>query len=234
MKIQNTGDIKNNKLNVLVYGPPGSGKTMFCGTSAKKFKPLILSAESGLLSLNAIGKFDFVQIDKFADLVEAKEFLLFGKHNYDTVIMDSVTEIQQVCMRDILKENNRSQSQQSDWGTLNTRMTWMIREFRDSKLNFVATALLNVVQDSEQKERFGPSLQGALASQIAAYFDEVFFLFTKEDKDKDGNTVVKRALQTQGTLKYTAKDRSGKLAMLVKPDFCELYETIFGTKENTK
>jgi hypothetical protein len=135
MKIEKTSQIKNHRLNLLVYGPPGSGKTRFTGTVKPRFNPLIVSAESGLLSLNTLidkdGKpydFDFVRVEKFDDLTAIRQEIRHGKHSYDTVVIDSLTEIQQVCMDKILFDKKKEKPEIQDWGTLSQRMvtseTW--------------------------------------------------------------------------------------------------------------
>src|SRR4051812_8364315 len=113
IEIKKTGTT-NGKLNMLVYGRPGAGKTRFIGSTYPKFKALILSAESGLLSLNNIkdssGKtveFDHVEVKSWADVEEFYKFIQFSKHDYACVAMDSGTEIQNVCMDGILRDENR-------------------------------------------------------------------------------------------------------------------------------
>lgn len=234
-KIETTDTIENKFLNVLVYGVPGTGKTRFAGTCGTRFKPLILSAESGLLSLKQIKdkdgnpiKFDFVRIDKFEDIEYARQFLRYKDHKYDTVILDSLTEIQQVCMDKILREEKREKAQIADWGTLNNRMVAMIRDFRDMNLNFIVTALCDTIEDQETGgSKLGPLLQGKLKETVDGYFDEVFYLTSKEQKGQDGKSEVKRYLVTQGTNRFRAKDRSGMLPLAVEPDFCKIHDVIF-------
>ena len=49
MEIKNTKDIAAKHIRVLVHGGAGTGKTRLCGTTGGK--PIILSVESGLLSI---------------------------------------------------------------------------------------------------------------------------------------------------------------------------------------
>ena len=49
MRIENTATLKTKGVNFLVYGASGAGKTYLCGTLPK---PLIISAEGGLLTLS--------------------------------------------------------------------------------------------------------------------------------------------------------------------------------------
>jgi hypothetical protein len=237
MQFQNLSEIKQPKLNVLVYAPPGHGKTRFSGTVAKVANPLILSAESGLLSLRKLSReinhdFRFKAITKFTDIEDAYKYLAFkNTEKFDAVVMDSVTEIQKVCMEAILAEEKRDRAQMQDWGTLNQRMVAMIRGFRDLDLHFLATALDDWTKDEETGQMIHmPALQGQLQKTIAGYFDEVFYLHAASTKDKDGKEVTKRWLQTAGNARYIAKDRSGMLPEAAAADFAWIYERILGDK----
>lgn len=245
MNIQETGSTNNKRLNLLVHARPGAGKTRFSGTAFKtgRFKPLILSAESGLLCLEKLRKepgyehvrekgFPFVKIEKFEDIDEVRKFIRFGKHAYDTVILDSLTEIQQVCMDKILREERIEKARIQDWGTLNQRMVSMIRDFRDMEINLIVTALTDTITDEETGGlMFSPLVQGKLRDTLAGYFDEVFMMQNKEVKGEDGKPTVKHFMQTQGTHKVLAKDRSGKLPIYIAPDFITVYDQIYGEEQ---
>jgi len=239
MEISKTNEINNANLNILIYGQPGTGKTTFAGSSELRFKTLILSAESGLLSLrNFVGAdghpidFDYKQIDKFEQMEEAFHFLKLEKHEYRTVVMDSVTEIQKTCMDYILRENKRDVAQIQDWGSLNLKMERLIRAFRDLPMNFIATALEETEVDKQTGEmRVMPSLQGKFQQTIAAYFDEVFYAFTKP-VTVDGKEVFKHHILTRNSGKFIGKDRSGKLpATIADPDFGKVFDMIYQPKE---
>jgi hypothetical protein len=102
-------------------------------------------------------------------------------------------------------------------------------------INFIVTALSeNRVNEETGMSISNPMVQGNLRDKLAGYFDEVFYIHAKEDKDKEGKPFIKRALQTQGTNKIQAKDRSGKLPLFAPPDFCKIYDTIFGIQQESQ
>jgi phage nucleotide-binding protein len=235
MNIQRTNDISNANLNILIYGQPGTGKTTFAGSSELRFKTLILSAESGLLSLrNFVGadgspiNFDFKQIDRFEQMEESFTFLRLGQHEYRTVVLDSVTEIQKTCMEYILRENKRDVAQIQDWGSLNMKMERMIRSFRDLPMNFITTALEEHEVDKQTGEvRVMPALQGKFQQTIAAYFDEVFWAYSKNQM-VDGKEIPKHYILTRNSGKYIGKDRSGKLPVTIAdPTFGKIFDLIY-------
>lgn len=226
MKIQSTKDDDNKFLKILIYGEPGVGKTRFCGTAPD---PIFLSAESGLLSLNKIGNFQYTQIKTFQEMIDAYEYLAVEKHNFKTIVIDSLTEIQTQCMDAILAESGKEQAQIQDWGKLGTRMVNMVRKFRDLPCNLIVTCLSETLSAEEGfEQKIVPCVQGKLKSLLAGYFDEVFLAYSTERKDADGVVSIEHALLTHGTKKYVAKDRSGMLDRKESPDFMDIYNKIYG------
>lgn len=226
LNIQKTMDVSNNYLNIFIWGDPGGGKTTFSGTVEYKAKTLILSAESGLLSLRNLdgANIDYVTIDRFEKLEEVFHYLKNDKHPYQAVAMDSITEIQKVCMDKILEDEKIDKARIQDWGTLNSKMERLIRAFRDLPMHFIATGLAESEVDKTTGEvRIVPLLQGKFQKSIAAYFDEVFYAYTKQVGDE-----IKYFILTKNSGKVTAKDRSGKLPQVIEsPTFTKVYDLIF-------
>lgn len=227
-------------LNMLVYGQPGTGKTRFCGSAEPRFKTLIASAESGLLSLNnnkvngEVFSYDYVKVTKFEEIEEIYKFLAFSKHDYKLLALDSGTELQKVCMDFILREEKIEKPRIQDWGTLNDKMTRLIRTMRDLPIHLIMTSLMDEDKDELTGEvKVYPSFQGKISKSIGGYFDEVFYSYCTSKKSESGNTFEYKLL-TQNSGKYLGKDRSGKLPQIINPNFCEIYDTIFETNKETK
>lgn len=234
LNVVKTGDI-DRKLNILVYGQAGTGKTSFGGTGEPRFKTIIANAEGGTLSLNekarqlGISGYDTYPIKSIDDLGHLRDYLYNAQHQYKLVVLDSGTEIQKVCMEAILKQNKREHAEIRDWGTLNDKMVAIIRAFRDlPKVSVVMTALEDTETLSDTGEtRIIPSFQGKISRTIDGYFDEVFYAFTKEKELEGGKKEIIHRFLTRNNGRIRGKDRSGKLPVVVEPDFCKIYDLIF-------
>ena len=213
IKIQNTADIEINAVKCIVYGGAGVGKTRLCATAPR---PLIISAESGLLSL-AETKCDYIEIKS---LKEFNEAYMFAKstNDYDTICLDSLSEIAEVFITEIkpdFKDPRQAYMQLSD------SMMPMLRKFRDLKnKHTVFTSKLIIVQDEEsgtiKEEIMMPGK--VLPAQIPYMVDELFKLKT----NRKGEAV----LQTKPDRLSFAKDRSGALEAEEAPDMTKIINKI--------
>lgn len=242
MKIQKTTDLPFTYLKILSYGGPGSGKTHFACSMARRFKALGLSAEAGLLTArnikDAAGNpipIDFVDIESYEDL-EGIYHSLKNKAktaDYDfslveAVFIDSITEIQDKCKQSILKQSKGDAMEMRDWGVLAQKIERMVRAFRDLPVHFITTALEENETDKVTGEvQVWPMLQGSVQRKLPAYFDIVLY-HTAKEIEKDGVKRIGRWALTSNTGKYQGKDRSGRLPRVMEnPDFSNVFDTIF-------
>src|SRR5660397_226942 len=164
-KITSTKDMQIDYAKVVVYGPPGAGKTTFGATFPDA---LILSAESGLLSIRD-KDIDTWTIDKWEDLEEAFGFLRRGEHEYKTVVLDSLTEVQKKLNEHIIRKfpgkrrDYEDLMSMSDWGYSIDRLRKMCRAFRDLPMNVIfITLAVDVVVEEELMTK--PALSGKTLS----------------------------------------------------------------------
>lgn len=207
-------------VKILNHAPPGYGKTALIATLPK---PLVLSAESGLLSLmpqnlqrmygvNTPGiEYDIpvLVIKELKDLEDAHKFILndpYGRQ-FESVALDSFSEIAEICLAAAKKA---VKDPRQAYGEMNERMMEIARLFRDLPINVYFTAK----QDKEKDEATGRMLYAAsmpgkqLTTNIPHLFDEVFALGISEP-DAQRNTF--RFLRTKPDIQFSAKDRSGAL-----------------------
>ena len=221
IRILNTKDYAANGIKILVYGAPGAGKTRLCATCPR---PLILSAESGLLSVRK-EQLSYIPIASIDDLYEAYDFCTGSEEmaQYDTICLDSVSEIAEQVLSN---EKGLSKDGRAAYGNLNERMNSLLRCFRDIPgKNVYFSAKMEYDKGADGVAMFRPSLPGKTLTQgIGYFFDEEFVLLA--EKDKDG--VVQRRLQTTGDSFYEAKDRSGSLSLYEAPDLGAVIQKIAG------
>jgi hypothetical protein len=196
-----------HKVKAVVYGPSGVGKTTFGSTCPK---PIFASAESGLLSI-ASSRPDYVAVKRIEDLKELLAHLQKPGHGYESVVIDSITEISEIIKADIEKRTGKSMQIQ-DYGTLGKSIRQILRGFRDLPMHVLFIALEKAEKDEERIIRYVPDLNGKSATDIAQFMDIVGYL------TMDPQTLARKVL-TQSSPKLLTKDRTGVLKDDVTPDF---------------
>lgn len=203
-----------DRLKILVHGPPGAGKTHLLGTTGEDSRVLILSAESGLLTLRG-HDIDCIQVSSVDAVREVFAFLQAGDHGYAWVCLDSVSEIAELCLAE---EMTKTKDGRRAYGELATVMRQLLRAFKYLPYHVVMTCKQERIDDEGRLVR-APMLPGKQLSQGIAYmFDLVFAL--RVERDEEGATT--RALQTQPVNGYAAKDRSGALELFEEPNLAHI------------
>lgn len=220
MRFTSTKDCATNGIKILVHGPAGIGKTCLCASLPN---PIILSAESGLLSLRGVD-IPVIEIATMKDLEEAYEWLTTSEEakQFESICLDSVSEIAEVVLAN---EKANEKDPRKAYGTMQDSMNGLIRAFRDiPNKNVYFSAKQERVND-DNKLLYGPSMPGQKLGQgIGYFFDEVFAyqIYT----DSEGNP--HRVLLTQPDGKSQAKDRSGALDFYEEPDLGAIIRKIKG------
>lgn len=234
-------------LNIMVYGDSGAGKTLLAGTAAyvQELSPvLFVDVEGGTHTLSHFG--DTADIDiipdpedertlKWTDIQKIYNDLYNGRHPYKTVVIDSLTEMQKLAMNSILG-NDRKMSidaegnlpEFKEWHINTEQMRRMVRAFRDLPMNTIFTALADDKADprtaKSENPRFlkAPSFTKKLAQEIPAFFDLVFYLYSKQRGQQNV-----RYIQTDKDNSVVAKCRVHGIPMIVEqPDMEVLYDML--------
>lgn len=221
-------------VNLLVYGEPGAGKTVLAGSAddvPELRKVLVIDVEGGTYSLkNTYPDVETVRVQTWKELQDVYNELHRGDHDFQTVVLDSLTEIQKFSMYNIMADLIKAKPDMDpdipgmrEWGKNIEQIRRFVRGFRDLPMNTIFTALAK----SDKNPRTGittkkPYLSGKLADEVAGFLDVVVYLYQKEH---DGEQ--KRLLLTGATEEVVAKDRSGKLPLVIEsPTMKELYTLI--------
>lgn len=222
IKFTTTDKAVMSGVKVLVYGKSGMGKTRLCATAPK---PIILSAESGLLSLRQYS-IPVMEIKTVDDLVEAHQWFINNPHakQFETVCIDSITEIGETVLANAKRQ---VKDPRQAYGELIEKMTATIKAFRDLEgFNVYMAAKAEPTKDEMTGiVSYGPAMPGSkLGPQLPYLFDEVFAL--RQNRTPQG--VEFTYLQTKSELQWDAKDRSGALDAIEEPNLSKIFSKIRG------
>ena len=220
IQLKNTNDVAQAKVKALVYGQAGVGKTTLATTMPK---PIIISAEGGLLSISGSG-IPFIEVSNMQELNEAYQWIASPEaEQFESVVLDSISEIGEIVLA---YEKTVNKDGRAAYGELQVQMTALIRSFRDLPGKHVLmTAKLDKVQDEMGRVLYGPSMPGAkLSQQLAYFFDAVFAL--RVEKDAEGKS--QRALMCDTDGLWQAKSRIAGVNAWEAPDMGEIIKRVGG------
>lgn len=228
-------------LNMLIYGEPGSGKTVFAGSADKvpSMSPvLIIDVEGGTFSLRDFHPdVEVVRVKSMDDIQRVYAALADSDNpsKYRTVVLDSLTEIQKIIMQSIMRKVVEDDPERDpevpsirEWGKSGEQVRRVVRAFRDLEINTIFTALVDSDKDNKTgKTTNYPSLPGKAKREIPGFVDIVAYLYTVEVDEQ-----MHRALLAKGNQSYICKDRSNRLpAVTLDPDMVTVNQLIHTDKK---
>ena len=220
--------VQDQGAKILVYGMAGAGKTYLARTAPGKV--LVISAEAGLLSIRDAQNVEAIEVKSAAEVVEVYEALRSGKLQYDTVCLDSISEISELLLQ---AEKAKHKDARKAYGEVQESVTNVMRAFRDLQMHVMFICKEDKVNNDGVFEQAPKMVGTKLGQSITYFFDEVLALRVIEDADAEGNPVQARWLQTRIGQGYVAKDRSGKLEAFEEPNLTKLIEKLgFATIQN--
>ena len=213
--------VQDQGAKILVYGMAGAGKTYLARTAPGKV--LVISAEAGLLSIRDAQNVEAIEVKSAAEVVEVYEALRSGKLQYDTVCLDSISEISELLLQ---AEKAKHKDARKAYGEVQESVTNVMRAFRDLQMHVMFICKEDKVNNDGVYEQAPKMVGTKLGQSITYFFDEVLALRVIEDTDAEGNPVQARWLQTRIGQGYVAKDRSGKLEAFEEPNLTKLIEKL--------
>jgi phage nucleotide-binding protein len=202
---------ENLKLKVLIYGKSGTGKTTFACSFPK---PFIFDFDNGMLSQR--GK--DVEYEIYKDEVENgvnkrsgwKDFSdklneLEKQPLYDTLVVDSITTLEDSLMADTCRLNKRTIPTLAEWLIVMNKLEDTFSRMTKIAKHVVFTAHEMTIQDELTSEVWIlPLIVGKkLPGKVGLWFDECYR--AQMGKDKSGNTCSQ--VITTADFRYTAKSR---------------------------
>jgi phage nucleotide-binding protein len=219
INLKNTSNLSSTNINMLIYGQAGAGKTSLIPSLPA---PLILSAESGLLSI-ARKDIPYIQIDSVAQVREVLDWINSEEaRHFESIAIDSITEIAHLCLSN---QKEICSDPRQAYGELQEIIGALIRDFRDLDKHVVMICNLDKTTDEMGRVLYGPAMPGQkLAQSIPYLFDLI--LAMRVEKDAEGEP--QRALMSASDGLWQAKDRSGRLDAWMAPDLTAIFNTVLG------
>lgn len=230
-----TPDIFNDKMNILIYGDPGSGKTHLAGTAQdvpNMADVHVFNIDGGIMTLASRGDIHATDIHSVDDLEQE----LFKIANHDpkyattkTVVIDNITELQTLALESITmaefnarrkkdKTYSIDQVYLEDYGVAGKRLARILRGFRDLPVHviYIAHKKDKMRQGTNTLEESKPNLTEKLGTAVMGYMDFVWYLYTADevvgDEEHGYYSQTHRYLLTQPMNNFAAKTRGADFA----------------------
>jgi phage nucleotide-binding protein len=225
-------------INIMVYGDPGVGKTMFAATGPGPV--LFLDLDDGTtcltnpnpqlvsalkIELNDLYEEKIRSLEKLKERVARIAMELRQEPGFwGTVVVDNLTELQRVLMDDILSSSGRTGGtpEHRDWGVLLRQIQTVVRAIKSLPCHTVFIA-----HEENKEAKIAPALSGRIQEELPGYVDIVArYVLTDVEKRDPTTGAVKMATVRKlrcrpqaGPPRVLAKDRSGRLDEWEDPHF---------------
>jgi phage nucleotide-binding protein len=241
-KIHPASELPQNQ-NFLIYGDSGTGKTRLASTAPKVL--VVDVNDKGQDSVRRDLNPDFIQIEYWREVIDIYWFLQEGDHEYESVAIDTVSNLQNICMDFVLgDEASRDASRDPDmpsrqaWGKVGKLMRTQIINFRNLPINTIFVAQLRAKQtgddeDDESEIVYGPEVSPSIEKSLKAAVGTIGYLTKREvvirnKKTKAARKEVRRRLLLGDSERYVSKDRNGMFPQHIDaPDLAEMLALIY-------
>lgn len=235
-----SSDIFTSKVNVLIYGDPGSGKTHLAGT-AQDVPAMadvhVFNIDGGIMTLAPRGDIHATDIHSVDELEQELFRIANGDPKYattKTVVIDNITELQTLALETITTREFKERSKKNknytidevyleDYGVAGKQLARVLRGFRDLPMHviYIAHKKDKMRKGTNVLESSMPNLTDKLATAICGYMDMVFYLYTADEQVGNEEvgywTETHRYLLTQPMNNYIAKTRGANFAAELGP-----------------
>jgi hypothetical protein len=205
----------DDTLSLLVYGSSKAGKSTL--TSTVPLPAMVMDAEGSWKFIDEAGFRSGVKLRKRAwdpsreplpdhdgtwDILHVKVTswlamqqcyvaLTQQEHRFASLVLDSITEVQRRCKRNIAPVS--TQMQQQHWGQLLDQMDGLIRGYRDLTLLDNSIRCVVLVSEMAMKDgKWRPYMQGAIRDTLPYLVDICGYLYTEFVTDQNTGAVTEK------------------------------------------
>jgi len=232
-RVVSSSETAKDTVRLLVYGPPGAGKTYLMGTFPGLF---VIDTDKGLrtlkdkdipsIGLDEGGETWNEMVDLAKRLKERAE--PFDKYDVITIGIDSLSNLAELLLSDVMlrppaglarKVRTNSKPEWDHYDLVHKRMSSIVKRFRDLGLNVVATAGVKVERDDVSGTYLGqPDIVGGYRHKVGHDFDEYFYM----EPETTGGKTHWYAYTTKFRY-YQAKSRDGRAPKIFDLTYDNLY-----------
>jgi hypothetical protein len=226
--------------NALIYGKSGVGKTSLAATCPGPV--LVIDCENGIaslrnpdpalvkqysLELDANGNFKDLYyetvrtMDEMSALIARIESELASSPGFwGTIFLDSLTELQRICIMERLKSTKQILMEIQDWGVVLLKMEAVVRTLRGLNANTIFLAQ----EYQDEKGALRPELSGRISRQLIRHVDVLcrYTLFQKQEEGKGVEEIRKLRTREQFSPPVECKSRFHTLKDWEDPDIKNL------------
>ena len=143
---------KKKYLKIYYYGNSGIGKTWF----ALGFpKPAVIDLEAGTDFYSSKFEFDVMDTNSFKETLDAVQFLETSKHNYETLVIDTITVINQSLQEGRMEFNSiKAKRDKTESPDFNFRDWGAIKKYYSLLMNKLTNLNMNVVLVAREKNEY--------------------------------------------------------------------------------
>ena len=246
LPIKKSAGTKNTYINMLIYGESGVGKTWLAGSAQavpSMRNVLYVDAEAGRKTLDDQWQgIPILGAKTWQDYIEIYTALLAGGHDYQTVVLDSVTEMLEHCKEQVMNEmkadpDNADRDEDvpsiREWSKILTRMLRITRRFRDLPMNVIFIAHAEQVKGKDGRTKWMPLVNGKFQMKLPQIPDVVLYMAVKEVDEEQ-----RRVLFTGQTDRAVAKVRGAVMPLVIgldkDPTMAEIMDYYTKQKVETK
>lgn len=254
-------ELFTDRIKVLIYGDPGSGKTYLSGTaqdSEYMANIHVFNIDGGMMTLAERRDIYATDVRSVQQLEDELYKIANNDPKYEgikTVVIDNITELQTLNIEDIVKVDLMSNKTRAksftideifmeDYGKSTKQLTRILRGFRDLPINviYIAHRKDKRRKGSDTVEESRPSLTDKLGTAITGYMDFVWYLYAMEvPKEVNGEQIyqTQRFLLTQPYNGFVCKTRGAKFAsalgtVIPDPNFAEIMKVYLNCQKEDK